>query len=316
VPALVEAIRSLAVRGAPLLGLAGAYGVALAAARGFDVGEAARQLRTARPTMANLDYGVGRAVAAYEAAGGAAGGAGAARAALAEARALHREDEAAAERMTRHGQELLGELLPGGQFRVLTHGNTGALSSGGAGTAFAVLLAAHRAGRLRRLWVAETRPLLQGARLTGWEAARAGMPYAVLADGAAGTLLASGEVDAVVTGADLIAADGSAVQPVGGYPLAVLARHHGVPYVVVAPVTSVAPDTPDGRAVRPATRPGHEVTDLRPGAAIAPVGAQAYNPAFDVTPAELVTAVVTDRGVVEPVDRGNLAAVCSRSLPS
>ncbi|RKN39845.1 S-methyl-5-thioribose-1-phosphate isomerase [Streptomyces hoynatensis] len=310
VPGLVGAIRSLAVRGAPVLGLAGAYGVALAAARGYDVEEAARQLAGARPTAVNLGYGVRRAREAYLAAGGGAAGAAAA---LAEARALHREDAEAGERLAEFGHELLAELMPGGGFRLLTHCNTGSLVSGGGGTAFAVVRAAHRAGELRRLWVGETRPLLQGARLTAYEAAREGMPYAVLADGAAGSLFAAGEVDAVLIGADRIAADGSVANKVGSYPLAVLARHHDVPFVVVAPVTTVDPEAADGSAIPVEQRPGREVTEVRPGVQVAPVGAQAYNPAFDVTPPELVTAIVTDLGVVSPVDRGNLADVCSRS---
>ncbi|RMI31548.1 S-methyl-5-thioribose-1-phosphate isomerase [Streptomyces triticirhizae] len=311
VPGLVAAIQSLAVRGAPVLGVAGAYGVALAAARGFDVREAARLLAEARPTAVNLGYGVRRAVAAFEAAGGA--GEVAAAAALAEARALHQEDVEDSERMARLGRELLGELLPGGRYRLLTHCNTGALVSVGGGTAFAVARAAHLAGELRRLWVDETRPLLQGARLTAWEAAREGMPYTVQVDGAAGSLFAAGEVDAVLVGADRIAADGSVANKVGTYGLAVLAGHHGVPFVVVAPVSTVDLSTPDGAAIRIEQRSGHEVTELAPGVPVAPVGAQAYNPAFDVTPPELVTAIVTDRGVVTPVDHGRLAEVCSRS---
>ncbi|GAB2917350.1 S-methyl-5-thioribose-1-phosphate isomerase [Streptomyces mayteni] len=311
VPGLVAAIRSLAVRGAPVLGLAGAYGVALAAARGYDVPEAARLLAGARPTAVNLEYGVRRAVAAYEAAGD--GSARAAAAALAEANALFREDAEASARMVAAGRELLGELLPGGRFRILTHCNTGALVSAGGGTALAVVRAAHEAGELRRLWVDETRPLLQGARLTAYEAARAGMPFSLLVDGAAGSLFAAGEVDAVLIGADRIAADGSVANKVGSYPLAVLAKHHGVPFVVVAPVSTVDLATPDGSAIQVEQRPGHEVTEVRPGVSVAPVGTQAYNPAFDVTPPELVTAIVTELGVVSPVDHGTLAEVCSRS---
>lgn len=311
VPGLVAAIQSLAVRGAPVLGVAGAYGVALAAARGFDVGDAARSLAEARPTAVNLEYGVRRAAAAHAAAGGE--GPTAAAAALAAARALHREEVEDSERMAELGRELLAELLPGGRYRLLTHCNTGALVSVGNGTAFAVARAAHLAGELRRLWVDETRPLLQGARLTAWEAAREGMPYTVQVDGAAGSLFAAGEVDAVLVGADRIAADGSVANKVGTYGLAVLARHHGVPFLVVAPVSTVDLATPDGASIRIEQRPGHEVTELAPGVPVAPVGAQAYNPAFDVTPPELVTAIVTDRGVVAPVDHGGLAEVCSRS---
>ncbi|MEU9000227.1 S-methyl-5-thioribose-1-phosphate isomerase [Streptomyces caniferus] len=324
VPALVQAIRTLAVRGAPLLGIAGAYGVALAAVRGFDVDEAVEALAQARPTAVNLGYGVRRAAAAYRAAAPDGPDAQAA-AALAEARAVHAEDIEASARMAEHGLALLGELLPGGSHRILTHCNSGALVSGGEGTALAVALAAHRAGELRRLWVDETRPLLQGARLTAYEAARTGMAYTVLPDGAAGSLFAGGEVDAVLIGADRIAADGSVANKVGSYPLAVLARYHHVPFVVVAPTSTVDLETEEGSDIEVEQRPGQEVTEFSlpyaqgPGAEagtgipVAPLGAQAYNPAFDVTPAELVTAIVTEAGVVSPVTRNGLAEVCSTS---
>ncbi|MFM9367064.1 S-methyl-5-thioribose-1-phosphate isomerase [Streptomyces sp. Da 82-17] len=354
VPALVQAIRSLAVRGAPLLGIAGAYGVALAAARGHDVDEAAEALATARPTAVNLARGVRRAQAAYRAA--VVSGAGqpeAAARALAEAKALHAEDADGSRRMAEHGLALLDELLAaggsapgsrpaagghsvagsartsgpasgGGGYRILTHCNTGALVSGGEGTALAVALAAHREGRLRRLWVDETRPLLQGARLTAYEAARHGMPYTLLTDNAAGSLFAAGEVDAVVIGADRIAADGSVANKVGSYPLAVLARYHHVPFIVVAPVTTVDPDTPGGAAIEVEQRAGQEVTEVMvpplPGVggvpesrSVAPAGTRAYNPAFDVTPPELVTAIVTEYGAVSPVTADGLVELCDRS---
>ncbi|MFE0959962.1 S-methyl-5-thioribose-1-phosphate isomerase [Streptomyces fungicidicus] len=325
-PALVEAIRSLAVRGAPLLGVAGAYGVALAAVRGYDVDEAAAALESARPTAVNLAVGVRRAHAAYRAVIADGGDPRqAAGAALAAARRLHREDAEASARMAGHGLALLDELLPAGGHRVLTHCNTGSLVSGGEGTAFAVALAAHRAGRLRRLWVDETRPLLQGARLTAYEAARSGMAYTLLTDSAAGSLFAAGEVDAVLVGADRIATDGSVANKVGSYPLAVLARYHHVPFIVVAPLTTVDPATPDGASIEVEQRPGHEVTEVTApqmpvagteaggGIPVAPLGTQAYNPAFDVTPPELVTAIVTEEGVVSPVTADALAALCARS---
>ncbi|MDX5569889.1 S-methyl-5-thioribose-1-phosphate isomerase [Streptomyces sp. ID05-04B] len=322
--ALVEAIRSLAVRGAPLLGIAGAYGVALAAARGFDVDEAANALASARPTAVNLSLGVRRARAAYRAelAGGGDPAQGA-RAALEAARQLHQQDAEASARMAAHGLALLDELLPGGGHRILTHCNTGALVSGGEGTAFAVALAAHRVGRLRRLWVDETRPLLQGARLTAYEAARNGMAYTLLTDNAAGSLFAAGDVDAVLIGADRIAGDGSVANKVGSYPLAVLARYHHVPFIVVAPVTTVDPRTPDGASIEVEQRPGYEVTETAApqapvtgaggGMPVAPLGTQAYNPAFDVTPPELVTAIVTEEGVISPVTADALAELCAKA---
>ncbi|MER5632529.1 S-methyl-5-thioribose-1-phosphate isomerase [Streptomyces nitrosporeus] len=325
VPALVQAIRTLAVRGAPLLGIAGGYGVALAAARGEDVARAAELLAGARPTAVNLGYGARRVESAYLAAvrKGADRGA-AAEAALAEARALHKEDAVASARMARYGLELLAELLPGGAHRLLTHCNTGALVSGGEGTAFAVALEAHRGGSLRQLWVDETRPLLQGARLTAYEAARNGLPFSVLTDSAAGSLFAAGEVDAVLIGADRIAADGAVANKVGSYPLAVLAKYHHVPFIVVAPVSTVDLLTPDGASIIVEQRSASEVTEFTyPGAGQAgPEGAaagtgtrpaQAYNPAFDVTPPELVTAIVTEEGVISPVTGAGLAELCARS---
>ncbi|WP_374982938.1 S-methyl-5-thioribose-1-phosphate isomerase [Streptomyces fradiae] len=328
VPALVRAVQTLAVRGAPLLGIAGAYGVALAAARGYDVEEAALQLSGARPTAVNLEYGVRRALAAHRAlTERGADAKEAARAALDEARRLHQEDADASTAMAARGLALLDELLPGGSHRILTHCNTGALVSGGEGTAFAVALAAHRAGRLQRLWVDETRPLLQGARLTAYEAARSGLPHTLLTDNAAGSLFAAGEVDAVLVGADRITADGSVANKVGTYPLAVLAKYHHVPFVVVAPVTTIDTGTPDGASIEIEQRPGSEVTQLTVlgavgavaaplggPAASAPPGTRAYNPAFDVTPPELVTAIATEAGVVSPVTGGGIAELCARSL--
>ncbi|MFE3251686.1 S-methyl-5-thioribose-1-phosphate isomerase [Streptomyces sp. NPDC059209] len=326
VPVLVQSIRTLAVRGAPLLGIAGAYGVALAATRGYDVDEAAALLEGARPTAVNLGYGVRRALDAHRAA--IAGGADqeqAAAATLAEAKRLHREDAVASARMAASGLTLLDELLPGGSHRILTHCNTGALVSGGEGTAFAVALSAHRAGRLRRLWVDETRPLLQGARLTAFEAARHGMAFTLLADNAAGSLFAAGEVDAVLIGADRIAADGSVANKVGSYPLAVQARYHHVPFIVVAPTTTLDLDTPDGASIEVEQRPGQEVTELTApqaagagvevggGMPVAPLGTQAYNPAFDVTPPELVTALVTEHGALSPVTRDGIVELCARA---
>lgn len=324
VPALVRAIRTLAVRGAPLLGIAGGYGVALAAARGYDVAEAAGLLEGARPTAVNLGYGVRRVAAAYwEADRKGAGDEAAAAAALAEARALHQEDAQASRRMAEFGEALLEELLPGRGYQLLTHCNTGALVSGGEGTAFAVALRVHRHGRLRRLWVDETRPLLQGARLTAYEAARNGLAYSLLTDNAAGSLFAAGEVDAVLIGADRIAADGSVANKVGSYPLAVLAKYHHVPFIVVAPTTTVDLETPDGTSIIVEQRSGKEVTELTSpqgvsageggGMVVAPLGAPAYNPAFDVTPPELITAIVTEEGAISPVTGVGLAELCARS---
>jgi methylthioribose-1-phosphate isomerase len=306
IPTLTDAIRRLVVRGAPLLGLAGAYGVALAAFRGDDVAAAAARLSAARPTAVNLSWGVRRALAAYQAAGGgtAASSAQAERlaagAALDEARSIAASDAAASAAIAAHGLSLVGERA-----RILTHCNTGALVSAGEGTAFAIVLAAHRAGRLAKLWVDETRPLLQGARLTAYEAGRAGIPHAVLPDSAAASLMAAGSVDLVLTGADRVAADGSAANKVGTYALAVLAHHHGVPFVVAAPVSTIDFRAAGAAAIEVEHRGGEEVTSFA-GTQVAPAGSPAYNPAFDVTPPELISALVTERGVISPVSAGTL----------
>jgi methylthioribose-1-phosphate isomerase len=303
VPSLVDAIRRLVVRGAPLLGVAGAFGVALAAWRGDDVAQAVAQIEQARPTAVNLSWGARRAYAAYQRglSGEPAGSAArAATAVLTEARSIAAQDAAASEAMAARGLAFVPEAA-----RILTHCNTGSLVSAGEGTAFAVILAAHRAGRLSMLWIDETRPLLQGARLTAYEAVRAGMPHAVLADSASAALMAAGQVDLVLTGADRIAADGSVANKVGTYGLAVLARYHQVPFVVVAPVSTIDLATPVGAAIKVEQRPPAEITHLA-GQAITPAGACGHNPAFDVTPPELVTAIVTERGVAQPVTAGTL----------
>lgn len=303
VPSLVAAIRRLVVRGAPLLGIAGAYGVALAAARGDDVPAAAAALEQARPTAVNLGWGARLALAAYLRASDDDDPAvqrAAPRAALLQARSIADADADACAKMAALGLD----LVPAGA-RILTHCNTGSLVTAGEGTAFGLVLAAHRAGKLAMLWIDETRPLLQGSRLTAYEAAKAGLPHTVLADSAAASLFAAGQVDLVAVGADRIAADGSVANKVGTYALAVLARHHGVPFVVVAPVSTIDFGTPDGARIAIEQRSPDEVTHLA-GQPIAPAGSRAYNPAFDVTPPDLVTAIVTERMVVQPVTAGNL----------
>ena len=297
----VEAICSLAVRGAPALGLVAAYALALEAGRNPSLQHlesCAAALAAARPTAVNLPAAVARlmvrAVSCAEEERAAA--------LFAEAQALHREDADACETMA-----LLGaSLIPGERVAVLTHCNAGALATGGVGTALGVVRALAQQGRLAMLYACEARPVLQGARLTAWEAREDGIPVTLLADGAAGWLLASGRVQAVVVGADRIAADGSVANKVGTYPLAVLAQRHGVPLFVVAPSTTFDLSSPTGRAIPIESRAEEEVTTCA-GRPVAVPGVRAFNPAFDVTPPELVSAIVCERGVVQPVNAARIA---------
>ncbi|HEX8053686.1 MAG TPA: S-methyl-5-thioribose-1-phosphate isomerase [Thermoleophilaceae bacterium] len=288
---VADAIRSLAVRGAPAIGIAAAYGLALAAARGEDLAEAARMLGDTRPTAVNLRWALNRTLAA-----GREG-------ALAEAHRIFAEQVEADRRMG----ELGAELLAAGD-RVLTHCNAGALATGGRGTAVGVLRSAWETGRLAHVWVGETRPLLQGARLTAWELEREGIPYRVVADSGAGSLMARGLVSRVIVGADRIARNGDVANKVGTYPLAVLADRHLIPFYVAAPVSTIDHATPSGDAIEIEEREPAEVVELG-GRRIAPPGAEAANPAFDVTPAELVTAIVTEAGVLEPPYEEAIAGV-------
>ena len=277
---VADAIRSLAVRGAPAIGIAAAYGMALAQARGDDLAAAARLLGDTRPTAVNLRWALDRVLAADDV--------------LAEAHRILDEQVEADRRMG----ELGAQLFAAGD-RVLTHCNTGALATGGRGTAAGVLRSAWEHGRLEQVWVDETRPLLQGARLTAWELEREGIPYRVVADSGAGSLMARGLVSRVIVGADRIARNGDVANKVGTYPLAVLAARHSIPFYVAAPVSTIDPSTPSGDAIEIEERDPAEVVELG-GRRIAPAGADAANPAFDVTPAELVTAIVTEAGVLEP----------------
>jgi methylthioribose-1-phosphate isomerase len=278
---LCELIRTLAVRGAPALGAAGALGIALAHRLGGDLAAAAEALAATRPTAVNLQWGIDRAVSAADP--------------LAAAQSLVDDDIAANRAIGAHGAALVGEGA-----RALTHCNAGALATCGYGTAVGVLRSAHDAGRLAHVWVDETRPVLQGARLTAWELDRLGIPHTLVPDAAAASLFAAGEVDLVVVGADRIAADGSVANKIGTYGLAVLAHHHGVPFYVAAPRSTFDAATPDGAAIEIEERPPEEVTHIG-GKAVAPKGVKVRNPAFDVTPTELVTAYITEEGTTPNV---------------
>ena len=264
---VADAIRTLAIRGAPAIGVAAAYGLALARLRGDDLDAAYDVLAASRPTAVNLRWALDavRDEPTPE-----------------RARSLH-EDEVA--RCRALGGYAAG-LVPGGA-RILTHCNTGGLATGGYGSALGAVRAGWDAGLVEHVWVDETRPLLQGARLTAWELEALGIPFSVIVDGAAASLMAADEVDLVLTGADRIAANGDVANKVGTYGLAHAASHHGIPFVVVAPTSTLDPDTRSGADIPIEERDPGEVTEAFP----------ARNPAFDVTPASLVTAIVTEVGV-------------------
>jgi methylthioribose-1-phosphate isomerase len=264
---VAEAIRTMVVRGAPAIGVAAAYGLALAAGHGEDLDEADRVLRASRPTAVNLAWALDQLRDEPSAD---------------HARRLHAEEVERCRKMAAHTAELLAP-----QTRALTHCNAGGLATGGYGSAVGALLAAWERGVLEHVWVDETRPLLQGARLTAWELETAAIPHSVIADSAAASFMARGDVDCVITGADRIAANGDVANKIGTYSLAVLAHHHGIPLYVVAPTSTVDLETATGADIPIEERAAAEVTARFP----------ARNPAFDVTPAALVSAIVTEAGV-------------------
>jgi methylthioribose-1-phosphate isomerase len=314
---VVDALVRLAVRGAPAIGVTGAFGVVvgleetgpprpgpdgLAAARA-DLRRTADTLAAARPTAVNLGWAVRRVAAAAARADDAAG---LRRLALAEAQAILEEDRAACLAMAEAGRAELAS-----RSRLLTHCNTGRLATAGLGTALGVVYAKAAASEPVQVLASETRPLLQGARLTAWELVNAGIPVTVVADTAAGAAMAGGLVDAVLVGCDRVAANGDTANKIGTYSLAVLARANAIPFYVVGPLSSFDPGAADGAAIEIEQRPADEVTRVA-GSRLAPEGAQVWNPAFDVTPAELVTAFITDAGVLRPPFRDSIAALVSR----
>jgi methylthioribose-1-phosphate isomerase len=274
---VIDAIRRLAVRGAPAIGVCGALGVVLADPGSLEADAAA--IAAARPTAVNLAWAVERVLAAVR------GAADPRRAAEAEALAILAEDREACRRMGEHGRAELA-----GASRLLTYCNTGRLATAGRGTALAIVYAKADAGEPVEVFACETRPLLQGSRLTAWELEDAGVPVTVLADGAAAALLAQGRVDAVIVGCDRVAANGDVANKIGTYALALAARAHGVPFYVVGPRSTLDPGTPTGAGIAIEERHGEEV---RATGAV-------WNPAFDVTPAQLVSALITDAGVLRP----------------
>jgi methylthioribose-1-phosphate isomerase len=302
IDSLVDAIATLAVRGAPALGAAGAFGVALASATlrtKREVRTAAARIARARPTAVNLAWGVERGLEAFERGGHAE--------ALGAATEIAVDDVRRNRLIGAHGLALVPDAAS-----ILTHCNTGALACVGYGTALGVVRAAFDAGRRPRVWADETRPLLQGARLTMWECERIGIDATLVADGAAAALMAGGRVDLVIVGADRIAANGDVANKIGTYGLAVAARHHEIPFYVAAPASTIDLATPDGSAIVVEERAGDELTSIA-SRRIAPRGARAFNPAFDVTPARLVTAIVTECGIARRPFRRSLPAHVRRA---
>ncbi len=316
------AIREMIVRGAPAIGQVAALGLALSAhqnrgtrpyARRATLRAAANVLRNSRPTAVNLGWAVDRVLAAYEAVGELSEeGDAIADAMRVEADAIVFEATEDHGRLARFGVDEL--VFPAeGPLRILTHCNTGPLACGQFGTALGVVQVAHHDGRAVQVWVDETRPYLQGARLTAWELAQAGVPHSLIPDVAAGHLMAQGEVDVVIVGADRIAANGDTANKVGTYTLAVLAARHSIPFYVAAPTSSIDLATPTGSDIPIEERAAAEVLMVR-GVRLAPPDTTVRNPAFDVTPAELITGLITEEGVVRPPFATTLAdAVASRA---
>jgi methylthioribose-1-phosphate isomerase len=313
VDGLVEAIAGLAVRGAPAIGIAGAMGVAMACRAAVDSGEdagaaardAAERLRVARPTAVNLAWAVD--LQAERAERSTAPDDRLAAELERGARALHDEEVERCERIGAHGRALIGRGA-----RILTHCNTGALATGGYGTALGVIRAAHQADPTVRAVVDETRPLLQGARLTTWELDRLDIRYTLICDNMAASLMADGRVSDVIVGADRIAANGDVANKIGTYGVAILAREHGIPFYVAAPTSTVDLSTPTGREIAIEERRADEVRGVSLlGRAGAPPGAPVANPAFDVTPARLIAAIVTEQGVHRPPYDRSLRAACA-----
>lgn len=284
---VARAIRDMVVRGAPAIGCAAAFGIALEAKRGGDLQRAREVLAASRPTAVNLFWALERMARASDH--------------EAEARAIFDEDVAANLAMGGFG----AALVPDGA-RIMTHCNAGALATAGHGTALGVIRSARDAGKSVSVVANETRPYLQGARLTAWEMVEEGIPITLITDGMAGHLLSRREVDLIVVGADRIAANGDVANKVGTYALAVLAQRHGVPFYVAAPRSTFDPSLADGTAIPIEERGADEVTGYRE-LRWAPVGVKVRNPAFDVTPAELITAIVCETGVARPPNRETVA---------
>jgi len=306
--AVWESIRRLAVRGAPAIGVAAGYGMVLAAGfvseRDFldSLRGAAEYLISSRPTAVNLEWAVNRVLGRAGKTPGAPVG-DIREAMLDEARAVHAEDEAMCLSIGHAAAPLIRKANG-----VLTHCNAGALATAGIGTATAGMYVANAAGHVFTVYCDETRPLLQGSRLTAWELMHAGIDAVVITDSMSAQVMREGRVDLVITGADRIAANGDAANKIGTYALAILARHHGIPFYVAAPYSTFDLGLVSGDAIPIEQRGAEEITEGF-GRRTAPAGARTYSPAFDVTPADLITAIITDRGIIDPVDAENVRRI-------
>ncbi len=279
---VAQGIREMVVRGAPAIGVTAAFGMVLAHLSGEDPAEADRLLRQSRPTAVNLFYALERMKPHW----------GDLEASLAEARAIWAEVEETEQAISRHGARVL-------RGQVLTHCNTGPLATGGYGTALGAIVEAYRRGRVQHVWVDETRPYLQGARLTAYELQKAGVPATLITDNMAAYLMGKGQVDVVILGTDRMAINGDFANKIGTYGLAVLCHYHGIPFYPALPLSSVDPALKSGGEIPIEERSAHEITVIR-GQPIAPEGFPAAHPGFDVTPHHLVTGIVTDKGVLYP----------------
>ncbi len=277
-----EAIKKMVVRGAPAIGVTAAFGMVLAHLAGEDLDEAEKKLAASRPTAVNLFHALERQRPHK----------GDLEASLAEAMAIWREVEETELAISRNGARVL-------KGQVLTHCNTGPIATGGYGTAIGAIVEAHRQGRIEHVWIDETRPYLQGARLTTWELQKAGVPATLISDNMAGHFMKLGEVDQVMVGVDRMAMNGDFANKIGTYSLAVLAAHHGIPFYPALPLSSVDPELESGDDIPIEERSAEEVTTIR-GVPIAPAGFPARHPAFDVTPHRFVTGIVTEKGVFYP----------------
>ena len=293
-----DAIRSMVVRGAPAIGIAAAWGVVLAARSGDDLDQAIEGLRASRPTAVNLSWALNRMQSFVNSKG------------WVDVRELERiaavieaEDRALTQALVNYGIGVLPD-----DCRVLHHCHTGAVATAGVGTALGVIVAGHQHGVLKHAWLDETRPRLQGAALSAWELGCCGVPSTVIVDGASGLLMRRGEVDVVLVGCDRVAGNGDVANKIGTYNLALAARAHGVPFYVCAPSSSIDITTVDGDAITIEERPEDEITHFR-GEPICAFGVRAWNPAFDITPAHLITGLITEFGVIRSPSRDSLSAL-------